>query len=157
MIISLILIRPACLINTDSLRRSKIRLLLGFQGLSFCAVNTNVDDRFPKMAELSNILSNLTWLERFACFGFALLRSVIGWQNSCHFPNQWEARPNQFWLPRTRFPALGAGYKIKVINLANHNRHRQPNVPIKARREHSIRFKLWLVHCIAYVCYDWLE
>ena len=27
------------------------------------------------------------------CFGFALLRSVISWQNSRHFLNQWETKP----------------------------------------------------------------
>ena len=40
----------------------------------------------------------------------SLIRSMIGWQNSRHFLNQWEENPNQSWLARTRFPALCLGY-----------------------------------------------
>ena len=35
---------------------------------------------------------------------------MIGWQNSRHFLNQWEAKPKLIVLGRTRFPALDAGY-----------------------------------------------
>ena len=40
-------------------------------------------------------------------FGFALIRSVIGWQNSRHFLKQWKANQNQSCLARPGFPALG--------------------------------------------------
>ena len=38
---------------------------------------------------------------------------MIGYQNSRHFLNQWEAEKpyqNQSWHGRTRFPTLGAGH-----------------------------------------------
>ena len=59
-IISLIRIRRALTVQGEI----RFRSLLGFQGLSFYAVTTNVDDHFPKIAELANVLANLTWLER---------------------------------------------------------------------------------------------
>ena len=44
------------------------------------------------------------------CFGFALLRSVIGLKNSRHQLSQSDAKPKQSRLGRTHFPALGAGH-----------------------------------------------
>ena len=59
----------------------------------------------------SQVWAVFSWLSKIirVYFGFALLRSVIGWQNSRHFLNQWEAKRKP-WLARTRFPALGACY-----------------------------------------------
>ena len=44
------------------------------------------------------------------CFGFALLRSVIGLQNSRHFSTNEKQNQNKSRPACTRFPALGAGY-----------------------------------------------
>ena len=44
---------------------------------------------------MSTYRAVFNWISKVirVCFGFALLRSVIGWQNSRHFFSQWEAKP----------------------------------------------------------------
>lgn len=56
----------------------------------------------------------LCWVSKvvLVCFGFDLLRSVIGWKNSRHFLNQ-----NQSWLGRTHhFPVLGPSYLLRYCD-----------------------------------------
>ena len=43
------------------------------------------------------------------CFGFALFRSVIGWQNSRHLLSQWEAKRKPIATCTRVFPPFGAG------------------------------------------------
>ena len=52
-------------------------------------------------------------------FGFALLRSMIGQENSCHHLNQSNSNKKfKSQLGQSRFPALSAG--CKVFNLSSH-------------------------------------
>ncbi len=59
-----------------------------------------------------SLLAVFTWVSNVirVCFGFALLRLVIGLKLSRHFLSQSAVTPNQLWLPRERFPALRTDY-----------------------------------------------
>ena len=66
--------------------------------------------------------------------GLALLRTVIGWQNSSQLSTNEKQNQNQSWLARTRFPPLFPRLGLVVT---------------------CICFKFWLAHCTICVCCDW--
>ncbi len=72
---------------------------------------TVLDPHSPYQCETS-LRAVFIWMSKATriCFGFALLRLVIGLKISRHFLIQSEIKPNQSWLAYTRFPAFYAGY-----------------------------------------------
>ena len=66
---------------------------------------------FQLYKALFNSKAVFNWVSKVIrnCFGFALLRYVIGLKNSRHLLNQSDAKPKPIArLGRTRFPALGS-------------------------------------------------
>ena len=83
---------------------------------------------FSSHAFLRLIRAVFNWVSKIIwnCFGFALLRSVIGLKISRHLLNQSDAKPKPIDLVTRALPRLA---------------------PVTC-----IYFELWLVHCVVYVC-----
>ena len=64
----------------------------GNQSQSVEKLNQSKSEIYLRRRSIRAVFSILCRMQLHVCFGLALL-SVIGWQNSSLFPNQWEAKP----------------------------------------------------------------
>ena len=80
----------------------------------------------PSVVSSSNGIGNgedpcqsgfMNWVSNVirVCFGFALHRSVIGWDNSRHFFSNERHNQNQWWVARAHFPAFGSLRCLRLL------------------------------------------